>query len=189
MISGSFKIQIFLLHLVFVFIGGCVGATISQKVVTNETVLEPGTSIMVQADWTTIEISYAGKLKRNYTWGGQTVSVELIPRQERWNGSLGLYHPQVRPPHKGVVHMVVEEGQQHFKSAAKAMAWLKSFGLRKPIYRDDGLVIAAHTAGENPNQRFVGISVWQILINGQKPTKIPGSQNQLITTSYNKKIP
>lgn len=132
----------------------------------SETVLSEGMSIIVQADWATIEISAIGKNRRKYTWDGESVIVKLIQRKQRWYGSLGLYHPQIRPPHKGVVHMVVEEGQQHFQTISDAVQWIGTFG-EKPIYRDDGLLISADLTGENSDQKFVSINVWQIYIGGK----------------------
>lgn len=211
-----------LLFSLFITLYGCAGASTTQNKLINEIVLEEGMTIIAYADWATIEIAAVGKNKRDYTWGGQTVSVNLMPRQQRWYGSLGLYHPQVRPPHKGVVHMVVEEGQQHFHTIDDAILWLESYG-EKPIYRDDGLVVATRVTGSDSNDLFVGIDVWQIYVGGvtlseyqetaissetlkilkkyqtekelesykkinfrehhtggNKPTKIPGSQNSKI---------
>lgn len=141
-------------------------SSLSQTKDINEIVLSAGMSIIVQADWAMIEISAINKYKRKYTWDGHSVIVKLIPRKERWYGSLGVYHPQVRPPHKGVVHMIVEEGQQHFQTIDDAVLWIASFG-EKPIYRDDGLLISADLTGENTDQKFVSIQVWQIYIGGK----------------------
>jgi hypothetical protein len=141
-------------------------SSLSQAKDINEIVLSVGMSILVKADWATIEISAVNKNKRKYTWDGDSVIVKLIPRKERWYGSLGLYHPQVRPPHKGVVHMIVEEGQQHFQTVDDAVQWIATFG-EKSIYSDDGLLISADLTGENTNQKFVSIQVWQIYIGGK----------------------
>ena len=62
--------------------------------------------------------------------------------------------------------MVVEEGQQNFQTIDDAMLWLGRFG-KKPIYNDDGLVVIADLTGENSNQKFVAIDVWQILVGGK----------------------
>ena len=132
----------------------------------NEIVLSKGMTLTAQTDWATIQITAIAKNKRKYTWDGQSIIVNLIPRQQRWYGSLGLYHPQVRPPHKGVVHMVVEEGQQHFKTIDGAMIWLKRFE-EETIYRDDGLVISSRLTGNDSDQKFVDINVWQIFVNGK----------------------
>lgn len=134
--------------------------------VPNEIVLSNSETISVKSNWGDIEIAYISKYKRKYTWDGQSTVVDLIPRDERWYGSLGLYHPQVRPPHKGVVHMVVEEGQQHFETIDDALIWLKMHG-RKPIYNDDGLVITVDFKGENSDKIFVGIDLWQIYVGGK----------------------
>ena len=162
----TFKISAFLFTSFLIACYGCVTLSNPSKKVISESAMEEGMAITIQADWATIEIAAVGKNKRDYTWDGQTVSVNFIPRQKRWNGSLGLLDDnQVRPPHKGVVHMVVEEGQQHFQTIDDAMLWLKSFS-EKPIYRDDGLVVLARITGSNSNKMFVSIYVMQIYIEG-----------------------
>ena len=170
--------------IVFVlFFYGCAGLHASQHKIVNEIVLAPGDSIIVEADWAVIKIISRGKNIRDYTWEGETISVELIPRQNRWHGSLGLYHPQVRPPHEDVVHMVVEEGQQHFLTMTDALDWIASFG-EKPIYRDDGLLVSTRSTGKTSGKKFVNISVWQIYIKGKKPTELSGSRNNKISRKH-----
>jgi len=177
--TGIKKTLLQILPILLVFLYGCAGSQSSKDTIFNEIVFAPGDKVIVQADWTNIEISSLDEKTRNYTWNGKSIKVELLPRAERWNGSLGLYHPHVKPPHEGVVHMVVEEGQQHFKTLAEALYWITLFG-DKPIYRDDGLLIASDISEENSKRKFVNIYVMQIYINGQKPTKLPGSQNNRI---------
>lgn len=139
---------------------------VSRPDIPNENVLSNGELLSVKSNWGDIEIAYISEYKRKYTWDGHSVVVDLIPRNKRWYGSLGLYHPQVRPPHKGVIHMVVEEGQQHFENIDDALTWLEMFG-EKPIFNDNGLVINTSLRGNESNKKFVSISLWQIYVGGK----------------------
>ena len=65
------------------------------------------------------------------------------------------------------------------------MAWLHKWGEGYLVYRDDGLA-----AGWEKNEGAGGtlsVSVWQIYINGNKPTKLPGSQNDKIIVEFTNK--
>lgn len=131
----------------------------------NEVVMCEGMQIQV-ADDQRITITAIDSVTRNYKIDSFDINARLIPRPERWYGSLGLY----KPTGTGDLHMVLEEGQQHFHSTTEAMDWLEL--AQRPIgihikYAQDGLVIAwAH------DQNVLRVALWQIYIQGNKPTKL-----------------
>ena len=47
----------------------------------------------------------------------------------------------------------------------------------KPVYRDDGLMVGWY---KDLPRKMLRVHVWQILINGKKPTRLPGSQDDKI---------
>jgi hypothetical protein len=146
----------------------------------NEVVMSPGMAITATTDVGTITVTAGKGLKRSYTWDGATRSVEMVPRDERWYGSLGLYFPgpgEHWENHKGITRGVVEEGQQHFKTADEALKWLAGRKYMPYVYRDDGLVVGW---SKTPARKQLNVEVWQILINGKKPTKLAGSQGDKI---------
>lgn len=148
--------------------------------VRNEIVMTPGTRITATTSEGTISITAVDGLTRSYTWEGATRSVEMEPRRERWYGSLGLYFPGPGDhwvEHHGITRGVVEEGQQHFKSVDEAMAWLKDRSWMPFVYRDDGLVVGW---GKVLPRRQLNVEVWQILVDGKKPDRLPGSRNGAI---------
>src|SRR5438552_10811755 len=59
----------------------------------TESVMSPGMKITVSASAGTMTITAKDDLVRAYTWEGATRWVEMIPRGQRWYGSLGLYYP------------------------------------------------------------------------------------------------
>jgi hypothetical protein len=80
--------------------------------------------------------------------------------------------------HNGITRGVLQEGQQHFDSQEEALKWIEQqSGYYPTVYRDDGLVVSF---GKVPVRRQINVEVWQILIHGKKPEKLPGSQNDAI---------
>jgi hypothetical protein len=155
----------------------------------NEVVMTPGMKITATTTAGKITINAGKGLKRSYTWEGATRSVEMEPREERWYGSLGLYFPgpgEHWKNHKGITRGVVEEGQQHFKTTDEALKWLGERKWMPYVYRDDGLVVGWN---KTPARRQLNVEVWQILINGKKPTKLRGSQDDKIKVEVPKEKP
>jgi hypothetical protein len=125
-----------------------------------------------------ITITAIDAVTRNYKTDSLDVTERLIPRSERWYGSSGLY----KPTGTHALHMVLEEGQQHFHSADEAMDWLASGTYPKGThikYTPDGLVaVWAHS------QNVLRVAIWQIYIQGNKPTNLDGaSMSGLINVS------
>jgi len=147
--------------------------------VVNEMVMAEGMSITATSESGTITISAGKGFYRSYTWDGATRSAELWPRWDRWYGSLGAYYPgpgEHWQDNHGITRGVLEEGQQHFATTQEAMAWIQS-NLSGTVYRDDGLLV---NWGRTLGRKQLNVSVWQLYIAGEKPTKLSGSQNDKI---------
>lgn len=148
---------------------------------TNEMVMTNGMSITAKTPEGTIVITAGPGFERSYTWDGETRSVKLWPRLERWNGSLGAYYPgpgeHWRNNH-GITRGVLEEGQQHFETVEEAIKWINGLSYHTEcVYRDDGLMVWWR---RTPAARTLDLEVWQIYVAGQKPTKMGGSENNKI---------
>lgn len=146
----------------------------------NETVMSPGMKIQATTPVGEIAVTAVDGLTRCYTWEGATRCVEMKPRDERWYGSLGLYYPgpgEHWKEHKGVTRGVTEEGQQHFQSVDEAIEWIRSRTWMPYVYRDDGLLVGWK---KTLPRRQLNVEVWQILVDGEKPAQLPGSQNEKI---------
>jgi hypothetical protein len=155
----------------------------ARKVPKNETVMSPGMRIQATTPIGEIVIIAVDELTRAYTWEGATRSVEMDPRSKRWNGSLGLYFPgpgEHWKEHKGITRGVTEEGQQHFKSADEALEWIRSRTWMPYVYRDDGLAVGWN---KTLPRRQLDVEVWQMLVNGQNPARLPGSQNAKVVVT------
>ena len=142
-----------------------------------EVVMSPGIRITATTPVGTITITAVDELTRSYTWEGATRVVEMSPRAVRWYGSLGLVNPgggEHWRDHHGITRSVTEEGQQHFRSVEEAPKWIKECDWQPFVYRDDGLMVGWD---KNVPRKELSVEVWQILIDGKKPRRIPGSQD------------
>ncbi|MBA3480990.1 MAG: hypothetical protein H0T51_04150 [Pirellulales bacterium] len=127
-------------------------------------------------------------LRRDYSWDGATRSVEMWPREKRWYGSLGLYYPGPGNHwrnHKGISRGVVQEGQQHFVTIAKATTWLKEQKWQPLVWNNSGLVVGW---SKTPERQQLNVDVWQLYIDGKKPTKLPGANDKAITYETEKEL-
>lgn len=183
MMNGQLnKIWILIAALFFLFSCTQESININQE---NEIVMSEGMSITVHNSYGEMKITAGKGTLRHYTWEGAIRSATLIPRKERWNGSLGIYYPGEGNhwnKHDGITRAVLEEGQQNFSTVDEAMEWIKKESHWGYIWRDDGLVVGwDKMTGAGGT---LGVSVWQININGKKPILLPGSQNEkIIVTS------
>ncbi len=146
----------------------------------NEVVMKPESAITAKTSVGTMVITAGKGLKRSYTWDGATRSVGMLPRNERWYGSLGLYYPGPGDhweEHKGITRGVLSEGQMHFKTEAEAVAWLRTLTFEPHVWRNDGLVVGW---GKTMLRRQLSVSIWQIYIGGKKPITLPDSQDEAI---------
>ena len=164
----------------------CTGVLASTGVIGApiELVMQPGMTITAQTNTGIIAIIPGPNLMRTYAWEGASRSAMLFPRTERWYGSLGAYYPGPGDhwaEHNGITRGVLQEGQQHFGSEQQATDWLRKQSDYYPtVYRDDGLVVSF---GKVLSRRQLNVEVWQILIQGAKPQKLPGSDNSKINVS------
>ena len=129
-----------------------------------------------------LKIRAGAEFTRSYSWDGETRSVDLWPRDERWYGSFGAYYPgpasHWRSNH-GITRGVLEEGQMHFDTMEDAQNWLAS----KPyaVYTHDGLVVDFRK--NSGGGGTLSVDVWQILVRRQRPTMLKNSHDDLISIS------
>ena len=165
----------------------------NSTTVKNEIVMMEGDEIIAtNIRYGTISIKAGKGFVRYYTWDGQTRSVEMIPRKERWYGSLGIYFPGAGNHWKEnnkITRGVLDEGQLNFNSIDDALRFLHHPSRLdgSTVYNDNGLVVSWSKA-INPNDGGRGstlsVDVWQVLIQGQRPTMLPGSKNDSITIKH-----
>jgi hypothetical protein len=159
--------------------------------IKNEIVMCKGMSIEVNNKSEKLKIEALNKFKREYSWDSKSVTLTLMPRQQRLNGSLGIYSPTGAEG----IHCVVQEGQQHFCSKQDIMDWIHNChfytdtGLNF-IYTNNGLGIGwgIRIKPDDPNMIALLVDVWQFYINGKKPDSLPGATDSLVNISFDKNI-
>lgn len=138
------------------------------RAVQSESVMTKGMTIEASNTFGRIRIEAGEGTRRTFSWDGGRESVRLLTRRSRWHGSLGLYHPGGNPR----VHLVVEEGQQHFCSENEANEWLlRGQDRMNWACSSDGLVVGWYKT-KKPDRDYwaVIVEVWQVYIKGQKPS-------------------
>jgi len=148
-----------------------------------ETVMRQGTKIIARSAQGEITVRAGAGFERHYTWEGVTRSAKLRPRANRWYGSLGIYYPGAGEhwaPNGGITRGVLEEGTLWFKTEADFSKWIRRRSYIPFVYSDDGLLIGWTKI---PTRKQLNVEVWQVMIDGRKPTKLEGSQKDAIVVT------
>lgn len=152
----------------------------------KEPVMCPGMSIKVERGSGHLKISAEGLKARRYEIDSHIIAVELIPRSQRWYGSLGLYLPSGT----NEIHLVLDEGQQHFYSEKEAQDWISWKKDRLGyVYSSDGLVVGwkLQELLKSDQKAVLHVDLWQIYIQGKKPSSFEGAKDQSISISQSSK--
>jgi hypothetical protein len=120
---------------------------------------------------------------RLYSGENWAKSSELIPRTTRWYGSLGLYDPADSDSPND--RLLLDEGKQFFSSDSEALRYMKSLsGFFGPLtYDNSGLVIAYKITAIPGGKPTRHLTIWQIYVNGTKPTALRGAIDKNIEIS------
>ena len=179
----------FLLNLCFIItVSGCVHQSGNVGSV-RESVMTEGMTICADFD-EKVCIFAENSIRRQIMWDGITRSVNLIPRKERWYGKLGLYSPgdgNNWKYHKGITRGIVQEAQIHFNSEKELFLFLDKYVDHKhDLYGDDGLLISWRKV-VRPDMGpggYIDLFILQLLVNGHKPERLNGSQNNKISVEF-----
>lgn len=153
-----------------------VGTEQSHKLLPySEVVLKPGTSVTATNANGTVTIEAGEGTERTFKGQGWTQTKKLVARRERWIRSLGLYSPSG--------NVMADEGRLHFASTSEALRYLYvGSDFYKPVYTNNGLVFGYFfDASGWPTMRH--IELYQIYINGKRPTAIPGADDSALSVS------
>lgn len=159
------------------FLAGCGGGHADSSV--HETVLSPGEQITATNRFGTVRITYIAPTKRMYEWENWHETRTLWMRTERWYGCLGLYDPAPAFLIEPKVRLVLQEGIRNFRTASQLAAKLReASAVEDWVYDNSGLVVGFGRTPERGNQ--VNVDLFQYLINGKKPSTIPGARPSAI---------
>jgi hypothetical protein len=129
----------------------------------------------------TLTVTALTPTRRRYDWAAGGATYDLVPRDHRSLGALGIGVP-MKPGHDAVGQVLVStlpadfepiaENQLHFHSYAAVRRYLHVLTANSITTRwtRDGLTVQFDTRGSV-------LSAWisQLCINGEKPTNLPGA--------------
>jgi hypothetical protein len=139
-----------------------------------------GVTISADLGGERLTIKAIGPLERTYQLGELSTTVDLVPRRERWYGSLGIY----RAEGDGQRHLVLDEGFQYFDSQEEFQEWIAWQQDRmKYVHTSDGLVLgwALQRNDSEGLDEALSVELWQVLIKGKKPAILPNSDDAAFT--------
>jgi hypothetical protein len=155
-------------------------------------VLERGQSVQVTNKNGTVKISYISPTKRNYEWDGQSRIIKMIPGEEDVTDPLGSVHPSYAGMYNPAdvwivsfkVRLVVSEGTMNFKHENELYKFLdQGSAIMDWVYTSDGLAVGF---ARSPGRQQINFYLYQLLLNGKKPTNLKGANPNKIrlTNSY-----
>jgi hypothetical protein len=148
--------------------------------------MREGATIEARKENTSVIVTSGKGLDRTYEWDACQLKSDMVPRKQRWYGSMGIYDaaPSFGLPTRGcsgVFRTVVEEGQIHFNDLQFAQKWIE----RRPksyntVWTNDGLLISWNIV---PGRRQLSVDVWLMCINGKRPKLLVGANDSAVTVS------
>ena len=179
------RLRVFACAALIVF--GLTSITVAADLSQLELVMNEGAKISVKTSRGEVTVVAGKGLNRTYSWRECSLTSEMWPRLSRWYGSLGAYDaaPQgflgriFAKKCEGISRTVVDEGQIHFDDGITLMKWLL---MRIPsetsVWTNDGLVFSWLLT---PGRYQLSADLFQVCIDGQRPTKLPNSRDQAFT--------
>lgn len=155
----------------------------------TRTVMAPGMEILAQTPSQQIRIKAGEALLRTYVVDNCDRTVTLTPRIDEWMGSQGAYSAGLYVPSLGNMllaskdqncpndRILGDESERDFNSEKEAVNWLKQNYKDNLAYNNSGLVVAWK---RTESQYTFNIDIWQIFINGQKPSILEGADDSSI---------
>lgn len=177
------------------------------------TVMNEGMTIAIHNSDLTLSIQAGKGLKRYYTWNGETRSVTLLPRLQKWHGSHGAYFPGTGnhwEEHDGVTRVLADEAVINYESYDHLICAISDrrnnfrekyykyrngefdFQNTLPLaletdnygaYNDTGLFVSAKIAEGPGNNRTLYATVYQLQVNGKPAKNLPGASDERITVN------
>ncbi|WP_367874244.1 hypothetical protein [Luteolibacter sp. Populi] len=137
-----------------------------------EVAMRPGQKVTVPGSEGELVVAALKGWERSYTWKGETRKLVMIPREEEWMGSKGLYYPgpgEHWKEHDGITRAVVEEGIQRFKTLAALKQWfLTERKFMKYHHVAEGTIAGWST---NRQRKQLNCQVWKIRIDDHDLTR------------------
>lgn len=160
-------------------------AAIDLRLHGADLVMTKGSWISFAGDRGVMDIWAGTGLGRSYTWKDVNKDTVLEAREKSVGGVREVYFQGLTNwhdhPHDDTDSGEFREGRKNFGTLEEAVVWLRLQSEKYPtVHRNDGLVVSC---GRDAKRRQIAVEVWQILVNGTKPTTLPGSDDSNISFS------
>ena len=149
----------------------------------TEHVLTDGMVISANTPQGPLRIEGGKGAERIYSGDGWSETRHLDPRDIRWYGSLGLYDAAFSLSPHG--RLLIDEGRLFFDSTRDAVRYLRRCDV-PPVYNNQGLSVGLKVVewpGKERREPVRTVEVWQIYIQGRKPTSLPGAKDDAVSVS------
>jgi hypothetical protein len=167
--------------LAFLLLLGCS----DHRVLVRGAVLQPGMKVEARALYGTVSIAYRSPTRRTFAWDGEQKTTAMIPREEEWMGAWGLYQP-AGWPYWGV-RVVAQESVRNFADLDGLYKYLDEYKAEMgAVYTNDGLVVGF---SRNPERDQINVDVWQLEVNGKKPSTLKGADDSRVRLSVSPEVP
>ncbi len=189
------KSRFFILFSIFVLLQACAASSEKSSPVDSHGIfakpaLERGTRLTIISDMGTIQITATDTNTRKFLLDEDERNVTLAPSENSMKAEIGLYSP-VRGLssrlHDRTVRISLDEALMSYHTMNEPVDFLWRQKFEKPgydvetIYTDTGLVVQlSKYLKRNKPYPPLDINIWQIYVMGEKPLKMPGSQNEKI---------
>lgn len=156
----------------------------------TELVMHEGVVIEARKDNVLIKVTAGKKFERTYEWDRCKLESDMVARQGRWYGSMGIYDPAFSFGFSfrgcsGISRTVVNEGQMHFDDVQFAQKWIEHYSRSfKTAWTNDGIFVAW---GLSPGRRQLNVDVWMLCINGKRPKYLIGGRDSPVKIVPNAK--
>ena len=146
----------------------------------NATVLDAGQQVVANSAAGKMKIEAGPGLRRVFSWDGLRRGAIVDARSTPFAnaGQPGLSFdgtPKVWEAANGVTKLRYEEGVRNYENIDDATIWMQIRRLYF-VYNDEGLVLGWKREGDT-----LHVELWQFMIDGQPPTRMPDSNNDRIT--------
>jgi hypothetical protein len=145
----------------------------------TEYVITKGMQVTANTPIGTISIVGGDGTDRSFSGNDWHAKRSLIPRTERWYGSLGLYDPASSSSPYG--RIIVDEGRLFFDSESEALRYFyPGSNTFKIVYNNRGLVVVYSIIPIPGGEPTRSLKIWQIYVRGKIPQTLRGADDSAI---------
>jgi len=155
-----------------IFLASC-STVMSEGGPVQESVIHRNQKAIITNDNGTVEYVYSGETKRRIIIGDGSKELDMIARQKRFRGKLGLYNPGERWFSDGrrEARIVVVEGEMHFETMQDALKYLRQGSEFMDWQSNDQGYVGGFSMSPERNQ--INVTLYRYFINDKPISNLP----------------